>query len=167
MFVIYKYIYIYITERIRTFSKNVWARSTFGIGGRGGSPFKCWNSRSSFFLNSTCSNSCFCSSSKKTQKYIIWWAWNWVLRKCQNMHHPNVECDEIACPFLSFFFFKLFEWFTTFMEIHNLPWLQIADHSGSTKMNFFLSVSFLPQSLENIWVNGLINKIKVVQNMIN
>ena len=28
-------------------------------------PFKFWNSRSSFFLSSTCSNSCFCSSSKK------------------------------------------------------------------------------------------------------
>lgn len=33
-----------------------------------GLPFKFWNSRSSFFLSSTCSNSCFCSSSKKQTK---------------------------------------------------------------------------------------------------
>lgn len=31
-------------------------------------PFKLWNSRSSFFLSSTCSNSCFWSSSKMRQK---------------------------------------------------------------------------------------------------
>lgn len=31
-------------------------------------PFKCWNSRSSFFLSSTCSKSCFCSSSENHTK---------------------------------------------------------------------------------------------------
>lgn len=38
------------------------------------SPFKFWNSRSSFFLSSTCSNSCFCSSSevKIRDKQDIW-----------------------------------------------------------------------------------------------
>lgn len=37
-----------------------------------GLPFKFWNSRSSLFLSSTCSNSCFWSSStKQTKKYRL------------------------------------------------------------------------------------------------